>query len=116
MKSDWSASPSQERAAPVAEAKCKRCDDTGCPECDPEWAKHQMRASPADEAAITAKIAAPPAPSDVRKALEESSAVVQMLLDESEWSHDMYERARRSVGVSRAALAQPASPSTAEGA
>jgi len=28
--------------APVADGpKCARCDDTGCPECDPEWAQHQ---------------------------------------------------------------------------
>lgn len=34
------------------EAKCARCDDTGCPECDSEWAKHQVRVSKEDEAAL----------------------------------------------------------------
>ena len=35
-------------AAPaVAQPKCERCDDTGCPECDPEWAQHQVPAQPA---------------------------------------------------------------------
>lgn len=38
-------------------AKCERCDDTGCPQCDPEWAQHQVRAPKADEDAINAKLA-----------------------------------------------------------
>jgi len=27
---------------PADEPKCARCDDTGCPVCDPEWAQHQV--------------------------------------------------------------------------
>lgn len=30
--------------APPEAPKCSRCDDTGCPECDPEWAQHQVPA------------------------------------------------------------------------
>ena len=30
---------------------CERCDDTGCPVCDPEWAQNQVPAPPAAQPA-----------------------------------------------------------------
>lgn len=51
----------------AVQPKCGRCDDTGCPDCDPEWAQYQRRCTPEEEAAVERAIASTPSDDAVRE-------------------------------------------------